>query len=301
MKIDRSAAAWLAGFFLAAGLPAAGHTLRLGRATFSFESSSKKLAAALAPKVEAVQMTFNASRRSLRPVQSWGSKPAYLRREVAGLIDTTEKNLDQAIEQIGEPGLDALRAWSREKLRRLQGELAAQPRQAATACPGCPVAVVASLGTLPLASLAAAAPQQDAVAADAADRLLDQAGEVISRLLFLAAHDDLEVTLWVGSTPETRATFRFWPEGRIGGAAPAPAILKTNGSRKRVLRGLYDYSAAWAKGAVTQVVDYPNPAGPAAAQLAGEQLDLVSDSSFFCCRFNEQYCHHVDAEPDCRP
>jgi hypothetical protein len=135
----------------------------------------------------------------------------------------------------------------------------------------------------------------------AADGLLDQVGQVINRIFFLASHDDLEVTLWVGSTPEARATFRFWSEGRINGAAPAPTILKTNGKKARVVRGLYDYSAAWAKGSVTQVVEYPNPAGPAAAQTESERLDLVNGSSFFCCRFNEQYCHHVDDANECHP
>ena len=107
--------------------------------------------------------------------------------------------------------------------------------------------------------------------------------------------------LWVGSTPAPKATFRFWPQGKIKGSAPAPTIIQTNGKRDHVLRGLYAYEAAWAKGAVTELVEYPSPAGASAAELASERLDLVNGSSFFCCRFNEQYCHHVDDEKECRP
>ena len=34
--------------------------------------------------------------------------------------------------------------------------------------------------------------------------------------------------------------------------------------------------------------------------MASERLDLVNGSRFFCCQFNESYCHHVDDEKDCR-
>jgi hypothetical protein len=123
-------------------------------------------------------------------------------------------------------------------------------------------------------------------------------GEVVGRIFFLAERDDLEVELWVGSMPAPQATFRFWPQGKVKGSTPAPTILRTNGKREHVLRGLYSYRAAWAKGRVTELVEYPNPAG---APLASERLDLVSGSSFFCCRFSEQYCHHVANEKECRP
>ncbi|HEX5718321.1 MAG TPA: hypothetical protein VF179_19320, partial [Thermoanaerobaculia bacterium] len=109
---------------------------------------------------------------------------------------------------------------------------------------------------------------------------------------------DLEVELWVGSTPAPKATFRFWSQGNIKGSTPAPTIVQTNGKRKRVVRGLYVYKAAWTKGAVTEVVEYPNSA---AASLESERLDLVNDSSYFCCQFKEAYCHHVDDEKECRP
>jgi hypothetical protein len=172
--------------------------------------------------------------------------------------------------------------------------------------------VVASLRGFPLLALAkpkaaakpktavppkAAVPPQDTVAAEKTDSLLDQVGQVVGRIFFLADHDNLEVKLWVGSTVP-HATFSFWPQGRIKGPAPAPTIIRTDGKRDHVVRGLYVYRAAWTKGAVTELIEYPKPAGTSVAM--SERLDLVNGSGFFCCRFNEQYCHNVANEKECR-
>lgn len=329
----RAAAFLLAGLFLAAGLSAAGKTIRLGRLKISLAPPSKKLAQALAPQVEEVQKRFDENRRALHTVQGPRGEQAYLPQDVASLVATTKKDLDQAIERIGEPGLEGLRAWSAEKLRPIQEELAAPASRTAALPPGLftprAVAVVASLGRLPLPELASVkaaapkratpkkavpkqvapkeaapkpvAPKPETITAEKTNSLLDQVGEVVGRIFFLAAHDDLEVELWVGSTPAPRVTFTFSPQGRLKGSAPAPMIIRTDGKRDHVLRGLYSYKAAWSKGAVTQLVEYPNPAGASAARLESERLDLVNGSSFFCCRFNEQYCHHVANEKDCRP
>jgi hypothetical protein len=297
----------LAGLLLAASLPAAGQfKVRLGRTTFTVESSSKKLAVALAQEVGEVQQRFGSNRRALRTVRGPGGEPAYSRQEVANLIDSTRRDLDQAIEKVGEPGLEALSAWSAEELRRIQEELAAPPGQTAALPLGLSspraVARVASLAGLPgVASVSGAAPQQETIAAETSNRLLDQVGEVVGRILFLAERDDLEVRIWVGSTPATHARFNFWPQGKVKGTAAAPLIIQTNGKRDRVLRGLYAYRAALADGAVTEVVQFPNPASASADRLTSEQLDLVNGSSFFCCRFHEQYCHHVADEKECRP
>jgi hypothetical protein len=285
----RAVAALLAGLLLAAGLPAA------GQITLSFKKkASVNVAAALARQVAEVRKGFDKNRRALRTVPGPGGEAVYPREEVAGLIARTEADLDQAIERVGEPGLDGLRAWSAEEFRRLQGELAAPFGQTASLPRA--VARVASLGGPE--SVGAATSQQASIAAEKSDRLLDQAGEVIGRIFFLADRDDLEVELWVGSTPAPKVTFSFWSQGKIRGAAPAPTLVQTNGKRGHVLRGLYSYKAAWAKGAVTELVAYPNPAG---APVASERLDLVNGSSFFCCRFNEQYCQHVASEKECRP
>lgn len=293
----RAATALLACLLLAASLPAVGapFTVRLGRATFTLESASTRRAKALAQQVEEVQQRFGANRRALRAVQGPGGTPAYPRQEVTGLIARTGKDLDQAIEQIGESELDALRAWSAEEIRRIQREAEAVPGQTAAWSPGDStpraVARVASLG-------ASSLPQEETIAAKTSDRLLDQVGEVVSRIFLLADRDDLEVELWVGSTPAPKVIFSFWSQGKIRGAAAEPNIVQTNGKRSHVVRGLYSYKAAWAKGAVTELVAYPNPAG---APIASERLDLVNGSSFFCCRFGEQYCHHVASEKECRP
>jgi hypothetical protein len=145
-----------------------------------------------------------------------------------------------------------------------------------------------------------APPKPATIPAGTSNRILDEVAEVVERIFVLADHDDLEVKLWVGSTPAQKATFRFWPQGKVKGSAPAPTILQTEGKKDHVLRGLYSYRAAWGKGAVTQLIEYPNPAGPSAAGMESERLDLVKGSRFFCCQFNESYCHHVDNEKDCR-
>lgn len=327
MKTDRfsatrAAVVVLAGLLLAAGPPTAGQTFHfhLGRskARVVQVSSSAALAGAIAQQVGEVRARFDENRRALRAVKGPGGKPAYLRPDVVGLIARTSEDLDQAIEKVQPAGTEPLRAWTAEELGRLQGEIGAAPAQKTAALPPglfAPpaVAVIASLRGFPLLGLAkgkvkaaapkqdkAAAPQQDTVPAETTDSLLDRAGEVVGRIFFLASHDDLEVKLWVGSAPAPRATFSFWSQGQLKGAAPAPLIIRTDGKRDHILRGLYSYRAALPKGAVTEVIEYPNPAGASATRLPTERLDLVNGSLFFCCRFNEQYCHHVDTENDCR-
>jgi len=299
----RIAAAVLACLLLAVGLPAAGQLLsfHMGKRS-KVVVTSESLAVVLARQVAQVQQRFAANRAVLQTVRVAGGEPAYLREEVAGLITRTGEDLDQAIERAGEPGLVGLRAWSAEELQRIEEELAAQPRQAASRLSGRStpraIAVVARLGELPLrlASVAAEAPPQETVSAETSNQLLDQVGAVVGRILFLAERGDLEVKLWVGSTvPHT--TFSFWPQGKVKGTTVAPLIIRTNGKRDHVLRGLYAYRAAWDNGAVTEVVQFPAPAN----RLASERLDLVNGSSFFCCRFNEQFCHHVAGEEECRP
>jgi hypothetical protein len=293
----RAAAVLLAGLLLAASLPAAGQTISFdfGKKT----ASTKVLAGALARLVQAAQKRFDQNRRALRTVQGPGGEPAHLCQEVADLIARTGKDLDQAIEQIGKGDLGPLQAWANEELRRVQEDLAS-PSGRTAALPAA-AARIASLGSLPPpgpASVRAAIPKQETISAERANGLLDQVGAVVSRIFFLAERDDLEVELWVGSTPAPKATFRFWSQGNIKGSTPAPTIVQTNGKRKRVVRGLYVYKAAWTKGAVTEVVEYPNSA---AASLESERLDLVNGSSYFCCQFNEVYCHHVDDAKECRP
>lgn len=285
---------------LAAGLPAAGQIrIRIPGGTFSFESDARKLSKALALQVGAVRKNFDANRQALRTVPGPGGVPAYPRPEVTGLIDHTEKDLDQAIGQVGEPGLDALRAWSAEEFRRIRDEAAALPGQSASGRHGLPtprpVAVLALLG-------APKVPQPETIPAEKSNQLLDQVAEVVSRIFFLAESNNLQVKLWVGSTPASKADFSFWPQGRITGSAPKQSTVRTNGKKDHVLRGLYNYSAALTRGAVTELVRYPPaPGGAPVTREKGERLDLVNGSRFFCCRFNEQYCHHVDDEKECRP
>jgi hypothetical protein len=273
------------------------------------ESSAKKLAAALALRAGEAQKRFDAGRRALRAVQGADGGPAYLRQDVEDLIVRTGTDLDQAIEQAQPSGTEPLRDWAADELGRIRGEL--PPARTAAALPAGlfappPVAVIASLGGAPKKKpagpktappAAPPPPPQEAVAAGKADGLLDEVGKVVGRIFFLASHDDLEVKLWVGSTVP-HATFSFWSQGQVKGSPPAPSTIRTDGRKGGVLRGLYLYRAAYSKGPVTEFIEYPQPAG--APATPSERLDLVNGTGFFCCRFDEQYCHAVDSEKECR-
>ncbi len=301
----RAGAALLAGLLLAAGSAGA---LQLG---FSFKIGKRQssLAGRLAKEVGAVRGRFDQSRAALPTVAGPGGRPFHSPRAVAALIDATEGDLDRAIAQMGEPGLAALRDWAAEGFRQARGQLEAPPG-VRTVGYGGPraVAVVASLGgAYPPPLAPPSSPDAAAAGAEAerSDQVLQRVGQILERLFVLADKDDLEVSLWVGSTPAQRATFRFWSQGFVKGSPPAPLIVRTNGTQKRVLRGLYSYSAALGGQAA---IEYPAPAGAVTARHAGldqaggsERLDLVNGSGFFCCRFEESYCHHVDDAKDCQP
>lgn len=290
----------LASLLVTAGPVAGQFGFRIGGSRVKIESSSKALAKALAVQVAGAQKRLDKNRRALKIVRSVGGEPGCLREDVADLIDRTKGDLDQAIAQVGEPGLGGLCAWAAEEIRRIQEELAAQPGQVAVlpfgrSAPRA-VAVVASL-----ASVSAPAPQQQIIPTRTSDRLLDRLGDVVNRIFVLASHNDLEVELWVGSTPAPQATFRFWSQGQIKGAAPATRIIPTNGKKDHVLRGLYNYRASLDMGTVTELIAYPSPASVSTAGLASEGLDLVNGTSFFCCRFDQQSCQHVANKKECRP
>lgn len=306
LAATRAAAVVLVGLLFAAGHPASSGGIRLGRLKVSVESPSKPLAQAMALQVGVVQQRYGENRRALRTVKGADGKPACLQQEVVGLITRTGEDLDQAIEKVQPSGTEPLRAWAAYELGRIQGKIVPPPGPTAS-LPGLSapraIAVFASLRRpgLPLFASAKPVPPKPAtIPAETSNRLLDEVAEVVNRILVLADHDDLEVKLWVGSTPAQKATFRFWPQGNVKGSTPAPTILQTEGKKDHVLRGLYSYRATWGKGAVTQLIEYPNPAGPSEAGMASERLDLVKGSRFFCCQFNESYCHHVDDEKDCR-
>ncbi len=317
MKTDRSpviqaAMVLLAGLLLTSG-PAGAGGIHIGpvRIGIDIDRPSRKWAAALAPQVQEVQRRFDDNRRALRAVNGADGKPAYLRKDVADLIDRTGKDLDDAIVKVQPADLQPLSDWAAAELARVQAELGAVPRPKTAAFPAGlfaprPVEVIASLGSPPKKKAASpkpvvppvpAPPPPDAVPAGTTDSLLDEVGKVVDRIFFLASHDDLEVKLWVGSTASP-ATFSFWPEGKIKDSPPTPSTLRLDGKKDHVLRGLYRYRAAWTQGKVTQIIEYPQPAGTQTTPT--ERLDLVNGSGFFCCRFDEQYCHAVDDEKDCR-
>jgi hypothetical protein len=315
MKIKRFAVL-TAGLLLVTGYSAdAGKVvIKLPGVTATLETSSTKLAHAVAQQVQRVQERLATNRLALRTTPGPGGTPAYLPREVTGLIVHTREDLDQALQQIGEPRLAALSAWSDEEFRRIQTELPPPGPTASLSGPSAPraFAVFASSRGFglpvfaknklapkkpkpPAAPKAPEPPKPQTIPASTTDRLLDEVAQVIDQIFVLAKNDKLEVDLWVGSTPAEKAKFSFWPQGNFKGSTPAPLIIDTDGRRKHIVRGLYYYSAAWGKGAVIQHIKYPDPD----ATLASERLDLVKGSRFFCCQFDKTYCHHVDDEKNC--
>jgi hypothetical protein len=311
MKTDRFVIL-LAGFLLAASLPAAGKGFSVGPVKVSFDSSSKRLAKAIAARVGQVEMNLDANRRALSTVPGADGKPAYLRKEITGLITRTADDLDKAIEAAQPSGTEPLRAWAAEEVARIQGNLARPAGPVASISnPFAPraIAVVASLREFGLPMLAkskpappkAAPPKPDAVDTGTANRLLDQLEATVHQIFVLAHDDKLEVKLWVGSTPVQKVRFSFWPQGNFKGSRPDLKVIQTNGKESHILRGLYSYQAALGagkKGSVVTLIEYPSPAGAPVAQMS-QRLDLVKGSSFFCCQFGENYCHHVDDEKDC--
>ena len=290
---------------LAAGPPAS------GQISFNFKIGGKgktsrtaEVSKALAQEVAAVRQRFDQGRQALPVVTSPGGAPAHPRQAVVELIDVTERDLDRSIERVQEPELAGLRAWASAGIQSVREQLQTAPGARAVASSAGPqvVAVVASLGAYPLPAAAPAKNEpreQDTVAAERARQLLDQVGQAIGRLLFLAENDDLEVKLWVGTTPAQRARFRFWPQASVKGFPSTPAEIRTNGKLDHVMRGLYFFSVSNSIAATggTVVESFQGGSG----KNRDEALDLVNGSSFFCCRFENKVCHHVDSDKDCRP
>ncbi len=280
---------------------------------------------ALAKETEQVQEKFAASRKALQILYEPGEAPAYLSNDVTKLVVDTRKDLDNAIQKVQPSGSDPLVAWVNDQFQQIQRKMPAPPVPIVSLPdPFAPrgVAVFASFrgfGQLVFASAkppkptprkskpappkpksappkATAPPKPQTIPVATADRFLDQVEKVVSQIFVLADHDDLEVNLWVGSTPARKAKFIFWPQGNLKGATLAPKIIKTNGREEHVLRGLYVYEADLGMGkGVIQQIKYPSSTAP----LENERLDLVNGSRFFCCQFNESYCHHVANEKEC--
>lgn len=326
IKINRFAVL-LAGLLLVAGLPTAGKTVHIGNLEIKvgLKSSSKELADALAKQVKQVDEKLATSRKALKPLQGLGNASGYLSNEVVGLIADTHKDLDQAIQNVQPSRTEPLRAWVDDQFQQIQGNVPPPGPTASLPAPSAPraVAVFASFRGAGLPMLAVAKPPKRAPAKPkpappkskpappkatqppkpptipiaTADRLLDQVEEVVKRIFVLASSDKLEVELWVGSTAPHTA-FSLWPQGEMKGSTLAPVTIRTDGKRSLMV-GLYSYHAAWSKGGVTQVIEYPLPSGAPVAQIPSDRLDLVKGSRFFCCRFDESYCHHVNNEKEC--
>jgi hypothetical protein len=307
------------------------------------------LAKAIAKQVQHVHERFTANRRELRILNGSGNAPGYLSNEVTRLIADTHQDLDQAIQNVQPSRTEPLRAWVDDQFQQIQGKVPPPGPVASLPGPSAPRegAMLASLREGGLAVLAEAKPKKPTppkatsppkpqpIPTATADRLLDQVEEVVSRIFTLADHNDLEVNLWVGSPQVRKAkpifwqashvTFSFWPQGKIKDSQPTHTVIRLNGKKDHVLRGLYVYRAAWTEGGVTYLIGYPQSASgqmipgegldpvhggsfywiessqPSSQVTPSERLDLVNGGSFFCCRFDGSgYCQHVDDAKECR-
>lgn len=338
MKTDRFAAvllaALLASSVLAASKPPIKIEYRIGKnhevvkVEVEEKSSTGVWTQALAKETERVQEKFDAGRKALQILHEPGEAPAYLVNDVTKLIGDTHKDLDQTIQSSKPSGSESLVAWVDDQFQQIQGKSQPPGPTASLSGPFAPraVAVFASFRGAGRPMLAVAKPSKPTPAKPksvspkskpapkappppkpptipvaTADGFLDQVKEIVNQIFVLAKNDDLEVKLWVGS-PAPKVTFSFWPQLQLNGATPAPFVIRTDGTRS-VMRGLFAYKATWAraKGQVAELIQYPTPAGAPAAQISSERLDLVNGTPFFCCRFNEQYCAHVNNEKECRP
>jgi hypothetical protein len=308
----------LAGLLLGASSPTAGEIdihIKIGG------GGSSKLAKNLAKDVDGVRRKFDDSRVALPIVKGPGGVPAYPRKTVLDLIDATEKELDQAVLRVDPRKLAGLENWANLEIERSRHALEKRAGTVAALSPASDrAAAVFASGTggkgrgprtKPRKAPPKAAPppapeppkpdplEATTVATAQASPILDQVGRVIGRLFFLADKDDLEVDLWVGSTPKQHTKFSFWAQGAGKRSPLEPIIIQTNGRRKHVLRGLYEYRAAASldSKSVTEILESgPGPAGG----VPSERLDLVNGSRFFCCRFDDNYCHHVDDPKECQ-
>ena len=301
-----------AGCLLLVPLLAAGQTFtwNFGHSKKDRVSPARALALALAlslsHQMKAAKQRFDTGRQALRPEPGPDAKPAFLLADVDGLIGRTQDDVARSIEQVGKPELGPLGAWATDAIRRIRRQLPANPAtlnfSGFSTPPNTAIMLASTRAAAPRRKPSpprpkAAPPKPATIPDDQANGLLDQVEAVLSRILFLADHNDLVVKLWVGSTPASRAQFSFWSEGKIKGETPENTLIRTNGVHE-VVRGLYDYHAELRQGAVTHLIQFPNEA---ATHTVSERLDLVNDTPFFCCRFDDDYCHHVADAKECRP
>jgi hypothetical protein len=337
--VTRAVAVLLTFLLLEAGLPAAGVkiTYKVGtnlaqevgtgrvRLAEGVETGNRGngewLAMAIVKQVKQIHERFTMNRNTLRILSEPGNAPGYLSDDVTGLIVNTHKDLNQAIQNIRPSGTEPLRAWVDDKFQQIQekislpGPTATLPRLSAprtsvvlASFRAGALPVLAKVNPLkPVLPQATQPPKPQTIPTATANQILDQVEEVVSRIFTLADHDNLEVNLWVGSAsarktrlsfwPVSHPLFSFWPKGKIKSSPLTSTTIRLDGKKNHVLRGLYIYRAAWTQGRVTQIIEYPQP--PGTQTTPTERLDLVNGTGFFCCRFNEQYCHAVASEKEC--
>jgi hypothetical protein len=132
------------------------------------------IAAAIAPRLAAVESSFLARRRALTAVAGPGGEPAYLLREVLDLVASTLRDLLAVLADY--PELEPLGDWVRNRLRAGRADLVAERAATTGAAPAAGgVVLLAAIGPLPRVMTAAASPLAAATLPKArADPVLDE-------------------------------------------------------------------------------------------------------------------------------
>src|SRR6185436_394720 len=147
-------------------------------------------------------------RRDLPPLVSPSGERSYSQRDVEALIARTATDLDLAILESKEPGLDALRDWATWQIDRLRTELDKSGTPSSTAhwtrpVSPYPVAVLAglvpalgaSLGRAERRTEVLAAPPPETISRKMAEGVLDQLADVLKTIFVLAKEKDLQITV----------------------------------------------------------------------------------------------------------
>lgn len=215
------------------------------------------IAAQLARDVYAVRERLKAARRDLPTMKSPSGEQIYVRPLVEGLVVRTAADLDQAIQNTREPGLDALRDWATVEIDRLRGELgepAPIPSAARLARPSAPYPVAVLAGLAPfvgvsgaeaerrsegLAAPIPANPAPEGISRKTADGVFDQLAEVIKTVFVLAKKAKLQITVKLTLEPKNEKNLVLFPSKQLCDDDKKRDL--TRGPNRAVWRGLYRY------------------------------------------------------------
>lgn len=203
------------------------------------------IAQQLADGVARVQKRFAEERKKILEMAGPAGEPTLPREKLTNLIAGTAKDLDEAIKNVGEPGLDALRDWAVAELERIQSQVGPAPANAWLRAPPYPIARVASLAPFSWRSPGARSEgARDAegptldwqyLTREVAIGVLDDVGRVLETIFVLADHNVLQVEVDVLIAPK-QAEAMIFPRSKLGVKNSRTQLSKP---RLRLWRGLY--------------------------------------------------------------